>query len=557
MDRSVCPRFLAVYTSNMLREVSLTGPDGKTRTLRLEGASLSLGRSSSNELCFPEDVGLSRQHMILERDGENWTVRDLGSKNGTFVGGNRITDRTRLRPGDRIVASRVVLVFEPAAAESNKTVFFEGPAAGPSEMTVATTLKDLLNRQSSDKPVLGSHWGSAVTALVRAGRELSERRPLPELFAVILDLALEAVGARRGVLMTLEKGQLVAQASHGEGFRISTAVRDRVLDAKTSLLVRDTSQDEALRLRFSIVEQSVRTLMAVPLQTDNQVIGLIYVDSPQLAREFTGDDLNLLTVMANVAAIRIERDRLAEIEQAEKLMASELEQAAEIQRQFLPTAVPQVAGLDLAGFSASCRSVGGDYYDFLPYPDGRVCIVIGDVAGKGMPAALLMTSLQAKVQALAESPGDPADIVARLNRSLILTCPRNRFVTFFLVILDPATGDLAYCNAGHNPPLLVRGGEIATLEGGGPVLGILPGMRYERQQAHMEPGDYLLLYSDGVTEATNPAGEDFEPRLSEVAATLRGRPAADVVRCVQGAVQTWIAGQPAADDVTVVAARRL
>jgi sigma-B regulation protein RsbU (phosphoserine phosphatase) len=543
----------------MPREIAVTSPDGATRTTRLEGETLSLGRSSVNELCFAEDVGLSRQHMILERDGDHWTVRDLGSKNGTFLNGNRLAVKTRLRPGDRIAASRVVLVYDPAEVDANKTVVFDrGAITNPSEMTVSTTLEHLLLQgEPRETSPLSPQWGSAVTALLRAGRELAARRPLPELFSVILNLATEAVSARRGVLMTLEKGQLVVQASRGEGFRISTAVRDRVLDAKTSLLIRDVQKDEALRLRYSIVEHSVRALMAVPLQTDNQVIGLIYVDSPQFPREFSTDDLNLLTVMANVAAIRIERDRLAEVEQAEKLMASELEQAAEIQRQFLPAAAPSVPGLDLAGYNAACRTVGGDYYDFFPYPDNRVCVVIGDVAGKGMPAALMMTSLQAKVQALAENPGDPAAIVARLNRSLAATCPRNRFVTFFFSIIDAATGDIAFCNAGHNPPLLVRAdGRVERLEGGGPVLGILPAMTYTGQQCRMDRGDLLVLYSDGVTEAANLEGEEFEDRLPQLAVQVHDRTAAEIVQAIHEAVRDWIAGQPPADDVTVVVARR-
>jgi phosphoserine phosphatase RsbU/P len=543
----------------MVPELSITAPDGKTRTIRLEASALTLGRSTANELCFPDDVGLSRQHMALERDTAGWTVRDLGSKNGTFLNGARIAEASRLRPGDRVIASRIVMVFDPVEADASKTVLFEGtPAAGPSALTVSTTLEHLLKGETREKSPLAPQWGSAVTALVRAGRELAARRPLPELFGVILNLSIEAVGARRGVLMTLEKGQLVAQAQRGENFRISTAVRDRVLDAKTSLLVRDAQRDEALRQRFSIVEHSVRTLMAVPLQTDNQVIGLIYVDSPQFAREFTSDDLNLLTVMANVAAIRIERDRLAEIEQAEKLMANELEQAAEIQRQFLPSVAPQVPGLELAGYNAACRTVGGDYYDFLAYPDGRVGIVIADVAGKGMPAALLMTSLQAKVQALAETPIEPAAAVARLNRSLLTTCPRNRFVTLFFSVADPRTGEIAFCNGGHNPPLLVRAsGEIVRLEGGGPVLGILPAMTFSEHRERLAPGDMVVLYSDGVTEACNPQGEDFEDSLFHLAPELRGRSAADAVRAVHEAVRDWIAGQPPADDVTVVILRRM
>ncbi|HOK44740.1 MAG TPA: FHA domain-containing protein [Bryobacteraceae bacterium] len=365
----------------MVRELAVTSPDGKSRIVRLDGDSLSLGRSAANELCYPEDAGLSRQHVIFEREGEHWTARDLGSTNGTFINGTRLTEKRRLRPGDRIVASRVVIIYEPGKRDEEKPVFFEGGEAPDADNTVlaaATTLESLLKSEpASLKATRGGagNWASPITTLLRAGRELTLRRPLPELYQVILDLALEATGARRGVLLTVEKGSLVVQASRGDGLRISSAVRDRVLESRTSVLVRDTALDEALRKRHSIVAQSVRTLMAVPLQTDDKVIGLIYVDSPEFFRQFTTDDLNLLTVLANVAGIRIERERLAEVEQAERLMAAELEQAAEIQRQLLPSAAPSVPGLDLAGYTAPCRTVGGDYYDFLTLPDGRIGLV--------------------------------------------------------------------------------------------------------------------------------------------------------------------------------------
>lgn len=541
----------------MLRELAITAPDGKTRTMTLDAASLSLGRSSANELCFPEDVGLSRRHMLLERDGDEWAVRDLGSKNGTFLNGVRLTKAERLKPGDRIVASRILLAFEPRQAALGRTVFFEGLAANvPAGVTVATNLETLLKREAP-KAAAAREWGGSITALARAGRELAARRPLPELFEVILDLAMEACGARRGVLLTLEKDNLAVQASRGEGFRISTTVRDRVLNEKVSLLVRDVESDDALRGRFSIVEQSVRTLMAVPLQTDSQVIGLLYVDSPQFSREFTSDDLNLLTIMANIAGLRVERERLAEVEQAEKLMAAELEQAAEIQRQLLPAEAPAVEGWDVAGYNAACRTVGGDYYDYLAFPDGRLGLVIADVAGKGMPAALLMASLQAKVQALIDAPADTAKMVERLNRGMAAACPSNRFVTLFLGVLDPRTGELAFCNAGHNPPYLARAaGGVEQLEGGGPVLGVLPRMQYQERRARMDPGDALLLYSDGVTEACDPAGEEFDTRARDILVARRAEPAAAVVQSVHQAVAAWTAGQPAADDITVVVARR-
>ena len=199
-------------------------------------------------------------------------------------------------------------------------------------------------------------------------------------------------------------------------------------------------------------------------------------------------------------------------------MRRDLSQAAEIQQGTLPRHSPEVAGTDLAGFNAACRTVGGDYYDFFPYPDGRVALALGDVSGKGMPASLMMMALHARVQVLAEDPGDLGGFMTRLNKATCAKCPSNRFITFFFCVLDPASGLLRFANAGHNPPILVRAsGEAQMLEGGGPVLGILSIAPYSEMTAQLEPGDILLVYSDGVTEATNSNYDEFgEERVIEV-----------------------------------------
>jgi len=295
------------------RELLIHAPDGKTRTLVLDRDRYALGRSSTNELCYADDAGLSRQHMILERSGDTWTVRDLNSKNGTFVNGLKIDAARALGPNDRITAGHLTIEFaEKLSPAANTVVFVDANApAVATSTTVATSLEGLL---SDEKQIEG---GPAMRALVRAGRELGGNMPLADLFNMIMDLSIEAVGAARGVLMTLEGEDLVVRAARGEGFRISGMVRDRVIKEKTSLLVRDARLDQAFAERMSIVQQQIRSMLAVPLQTDDRVIGLIYLDSPHFVHEFTKDDLNLLTVMANVAAIRIEHTRLAEVEQAE------------------------------------------------------------------------------------------------------------------------------------------------------------------------------------------------------------------------------------------------
>src|SRR5664280_1525102 len=329
--------------TTMSRELLIQCPDGQMKTVALTGGRLSIGRSSAAKLCFPEDAGLSRQHFAFQPEGDDWTVQDLGRKNGTFVNNIPLKARLILKPGDRVTAGHLVIVFAPYAADpAARVVVFEGEIGSPTTSTVVTSLAGALSNQSMAIERGGPNASAPMQALIHAGQELTENRPLHELFPVILDLAIEAVNAQRGVLMILEGGELVPRAHKGDGFRISTAVRDRVIKDRASILVRDAQLDDAFKGRMSIVEQKVHTMMAAPLQTKDRIIGLIYVDSPFVLREFTKDDLSLLTVMANVAAIRIENARLAEDEQAERILARDLNQAAEIQRRMLPDKAPQV-----------------------------------------------------------------------------------------------------------------------------------------------------------------------------------------------------------------------
>ncbi len=545
-----------------MKQIQIFSPDGQNRFVPLEADRIALGRSSSAELSFPDDNGLSRHHFAIERDGDGWAIVDMGSKNGTIVNGVKLTERTRLKSGDRITAGHLVIVYDGSGRPPEKpVVVFDRTTEGPGEdfsptATVITKLEGVIKPEAGGTQTMAA---SQVSALIRAGNELAGNRPLPELFRFILDLAIQSVNADRGVLMTAEGDDLTVQANRGEGFRISSAVRDRVLNSGMSVLVRDTSMDDALRERRSIVEQNIRTLMAVPLQTREKIIGIIYVDSPSLMREFTKDDLNLLTVMANVAAIRIEQTRFGELEKARQLMARDLEQAAEIQQGFLPAKAPAVRGLDVAGHNAPCRTVGGDYFDFFPYGDSRIAMVLGDVSGKGMPASLLMMGLQARVQVLIEEPKSLADAMTRLNRITSANCPSNRFITLFFCILDGDTGELVYCNAGHNPPLIIRKeGTYEELKGGGPVIGILPFIEYQEYRAHLNEGDELIIYSDGVTEASDPSGEEFEIEgIARAVIPCIGQSAAATLAAVNTAVSAYTAGAPPSDDVTIIVARRV
>jgi len=527
----------------------------------LQSSRVLLGRASTNDLSFPDDARLSRAHLLFERRGDVWAIQDLGSKNGTFVNGLRLGQAQPIRAGDEISAGDLliqVLAHEEAAVHKVEFVRDDAPEIeDPHARTVITDINQFLRRGVAvDTPgIVQRH----MEALVRAGRELAGHRPLDELFSLILDLSLSAVSARRGVLMLLEDGQLVPKAVKGENFRISKAVCDQVIGRRQSLLVKDTQFEKALLESHSIAAESVKSLIAVPLQTNNDVLGLIYLDMPHVIALFTDDDLALLTVMANVAAIRLEQARLILVEQAERLMQRDLDQAGEIQRGLLPLETPHLPGVEIAGFNQPCLTVGGDYYDFFTYPCGRLAAVLADAAGKGMAAALMMSGLHARTHILLEEPLPPADYLTRLNRATVGNCPQNRFITVAAVLFDPATGELRYSSAGHNPAMIVRAsGEVEMLSETGLVLGILKIASYQDSVVQLHDGDTLVLYSDGITEAKRAGSdEEFgEERLRQVLAANAHCSPTELINAIIQAQTRFVDGAPNLDDATLVAIRR-
>ncbi len=545
----------------MARQLSIKTSHGGLRTVLLDNTRIVLGRSETCVLSYPNDTMLSRTHLAFERGPEEWVLCDLGSTNGTQLNNHRVSGRKPLKLGDKIVAGGLTILYlgtEPSADLKPPTIEITSDPILDNK-TVAMTLEKVMALAAD--PSSGHsdlHAQARMRALIDAGRELAAHRPLDELFQVIVKLATSAVLAKRGVLMTFQGADLVVSATIGEGFRLSSSVVNRVIEKRDSILIADTSLDEMFRESRTIVEQRVRSFIAVPLQTESKVIGLIYVDSPDVIRRFSADDLSLLTVMGNIAAVRIEHSRLLDVERAEQLMAKELSQAAEIQNGLFPQSAPQIEGLELAGKSVPCRSVGGDYFDFLPLEDGRVLILVGDVAGKGMPASLLMTSLQARVHSLAIHYQDMAQLNTALNKGVTEKCPRGKFITFFVALLDLAAGTISYSNAGHNPPMLQkRSGQMITLEQGGPVLGILKSFQYAGETVPWEAGDVLLLYSDGVSEAMNMAEDEYgEERLAQLLAASSNEPAGQILENIYDSLLTFMGEATASDDITVVVAKR-
>jgi sigma-B regulation protein RsbU (phosphoserine phosphatase) len=544
--------------ASLQAELSILYTDGSTKVVQLALDRYVLGRGDSNELPFPELHGLSRQHLAFEREGPRWSVRDLGSTNGTFVNGTRIAEPCILRAGDQVAAGELRVVFSdarlPASVHSAQTVLFvENPA--PARATVQNTLEGVF---AGDREIQAS---AHMRALIDAGRELCGHTSLDELFEVIMSLSIKAVGAARGVLITLDEGEFRPRASKGEGFRISSHVRDLVINERRSLLVYDALADETLGARLSIMEGQVRGILAVPLQTEDHVIGLIYVDSPVVTREFTKDDLNVLTVLANIAAIRIEQARLAEIEQAEKIRARELEHAALIQRSILPPDVPAFPhrrDFQLHAAMVPARQVGGDLFDYFLLDEDHLGFAVGDVSGKGVPAALFMAVTRTLLRATAQSRKGPGDCFTFMNRTLMEGNEAGMFVTLFYGVLNTGSGELEFANAGHNRPIVISAdGAVRSLpEVSGPMLGLFEGPEYRTLVTRIAAGETILLYTDGVTEAIDKSHEFFgEERLEAYSAAHAAEGARSFVVGLQTAVQEFAVKMPQADDITVLALR--
>jgi sigma-B regulation protein RsbU (phosphoserine phosphatase) len=299
----------------------------------------------------------------------------------------------------------------------------------------------------------------------------------------------------------------------------------------------------------------------VPIEADGKPLGLLVVadkESRTGIGPFAPADRRMLGLFANQAAIALENAHLHLQALEKERLERELDLAAEIQRQLLPEELPEVEGFEFAGWSRPARHVGGDYYDVRLADDGSVHLVLGDVSGKGMPAALLVSTLHSALRLLLSSRPFDADLVERANRHIGDASASNKFITMVAARLDPISASLNYVNAGHNPPLVVRrDGAVEELPAGGMPLGIFNGAPYSLGQVELHPDDLLCIFSDGITECETPMGEEFGPeRLTELLLRVADQPLSEMIRAIDRAVVEFAAGGPQGDDQTVVLVRR-
>ncbi len=541
--------------------------DSPTEKIPLSRLRTTIGRSARSDVCIP-DAFASRLHAEVREEGGAYWLLDLGSANGTRYNGSIVSLPIPLISGGEIQIGETVIIFDDERLKktNNSTLIADNTEALDPSMTIA-----LARQANPTAEILESQFSTRTELLAlisKVGIALLSSSGLDETLNQVATLVFETVPAERCVIMlrdeTEEGGMKISVArlrgreEKIEEVRISRTVMDEVMENGKSVLTSDAQHDP----RYASQTMSllgIRSVLAVPLSVSaTEVFGIIYADSPTHETTFSEEHLNILTTLASVASIRVENARLLEERFERERMEHELELATEIQQSFQPSAPPLIEGYELQGISFSCYEIGGDYYDFIKQHDGKMLIALGDVSGKGTAAALLMSSLHASIHAQVAAKASLPEMIVAVNQYLADNTPTNRFVTLFAAELEQQTGILRYINAGHNPPLVGHSdNSVEQLGSGGFPLGILPNAEYEVGETHLKPGESLVIYSDGVTEANNLKEEEFGiERLTEVVGKNVESSASGMRDKVESALSAFTHTAPAKDDITLVIAKR-
>jgi sigma-B regulation protein RsbU (phosphoserine phosphatase) len=519
------------------------------RTLYLDHTPFTVGRKVEKDLVIA-DPRVSRDHAVILSENGKFFVVDQGSKHGTFINGERV-ERRQLERNDRLefgARDTIYAVFHPQHVTTNTARDFLSQISG---IQISSEVTDL----------------EKLTIFLEAARKLNTTGVLDEILLTLLDVTLKLTGSERGyVFLKAPDGKLRLAAgrnSKGEllldDTTISHSILEDALRGNSEFLLTDTSRSLDLSGRQSIVAYDLRTVICIPLRklqvqtrargegeaaSAADVLGALYVDSRFASRDISKVSGDILHVVATEAASLIENARLVQAEEESRRYQQELSIAASIQQRLMAVTIPEVPFAQLVGKNLSCKEIGGDFFDAVNTDDG-LAIVLADVAGKGVSAALLASTLQGMIysQLVARTP--LTDIVASANRYLTSKRVGEKYATVIVALLR-RDGELEFVNCGHIPPLLICGTEVIRPSHGCLPVGLLPDATYESDRYSLHRGDRLVLVTDGVTEAENSTGEFFDNERLEIAAKK------GTMQDIFAAVSEFCGSTPLNDDCTVV-----
>jgi sigma-B regulation protein RsbU (phosphoserine phosphatase) len=519
------------------------------RTLYLDHSPFTVGRKMEKDLVIA-DPRVSRDHALIISESGKFFVEDQGSKHGTYVNGEKI-QRRMLERNDRLefgARDSIYAVFHPQHVTTNTARDFLSQISG---IQISNEVTDL----------------EKLTIFLEAARKLNTSGVLDEILLTLLDVTLKLTGSERGyVFLKNEDGRLrLAAGRNSKGDlllddkTISHSILEDALRSNSEFLLTDTSQSLDLSGRQSIVAYDLRTVICIPLRklqvqtkargnpepsTGGDAMGALYVDSRFASRDISKVSGDILHLVATEAASLIENARLVQAEEESRRYQQELSIAASIQQRLMTVTIPDVPFARIVGKNLSCKEIGGDFFDVVNTEDG-LAVVLADVAGKGVSAALLASTLQGMIysQLVAHTP--LPEIVASANRFLTSKHIGEKYATLIVARLR-RDGELEYVNCGHVPPLLICGGEVVRPSHGNLPVGLLPDATYESDRYSLHSGDRLVMVTDGVTEAENAEGEFFDNDRLEIAARK------GTMQDIFAAVSEFCGSTPLSDDCTVV-----
>ena len=536
--------------------------DNSGQDIPLDKDVVIIGRSLDCDLVLPS-ASVSRQHARLLRAQGRWFIEDMQSRNGTFVNNQRITTRTPLTHTDRIRICDFLAAFHETPP-STLPPELVGVLTGENDSTSHDTGPD-----GHSKKVLAVQSSENLKVILEISNYLVKALELDQLLPRIADSLFQLFKQAERCFLILDEGpgRLVARAVRTRSPQVagtaifSHRIVQHCLKTAQPFLTDDAGADSRLASSISVAELQLRSVMCAPLITpEGKAVGVIQLDTRE-RQKFSQDDLNLLEGVANQAAVALENARMHEDLLQREQLERDLEVAAQMQRSMLPEQLPEVDGYEFFAHYAAALTVGGDYYDFIPLPRQRLAVTLADVAGKGVTAALLMAKLSSEMRTCLLAEAEPIEAVARLNDVLYPHTQRtHRFVTLVAAVLDPGRQVVTLVNAGHLPPLLYRRAsgtlaEAAPRAVAGTVLGLERGLKYQSCQVALDPGDCLLLFTDGVCEAVNARNRRLSDSLDGIYALLREggpyRPLTLGERLVKAAEQHAIR-RSQSDDITLV-----
>lgn len=526
------------------------------RVVPIAKVPFEIGRRETNDLRLAGSE-VSRDHAaIVNGPDGSFILKDRASRYGTYVNGDQVTERP-LAHGDRIRLGR----------------------SGGAEMVFLVTESEPAFEKASTTTAIGDL--RQIAALLEGLRALGSGRVLDDVLSLVLDSAIDVSGAERGfIMLATPTGELEFKMARNRGrttlpggsFATSRKIPEEVFRTGEPRLVADLLDGELANVHMGTVALGIRNVLCVPLKLVRYLdkaeaadvererrIGVLYLDSREKGVLMSSSTRTALETLATEAAVAIENARLYRETMEKAKMEQEMRIAAEIQQALLPKMARAGSFFTAAAASLPCRSIGGDFYDYVDLPAGALGFALGDVAGKGPPAALLSAMMQGIFAAQAASSDSPSQTITRVNLALYRRGIESRFVTLMYGALRP-DGRLTYCNAGHNPPLVISsnnaGQIIRRLECGGPIVGLFEAATFEEETIALNPGDWLVVFSDGVSEAMSASGDEYgESRIVTVVEKHQGLEPRQLLEALFADVREFARGAPQSDDITAMILR--